>query len=243
MKQLLLMVVAAIAGIIALFLAAPSVYQRMELVAAGYAVRGVDVSHHQGEIDWRTLRDNGVLFAYIKATEGASSRDSRFAENWRRSREAGIPHGAYHFFSMCVSGAKQAANFMAITPVEADGLPHALDVEQMEPCPKGRRLANPAAEMYTFLNLVEKRYGRRPLIYTNWEFHEAHLKGRLQNERFWLASLSHPPSFRREQWTLWQYHQDGRRRGVNGPVDLNAFKGSRAEFEKFASLLMSVSSR
>jgi lysozyme len=222
-------------GVIVLILAAPSLYERFELAAMGYAVKGVDVSHHQGEIDWRALRASGVRFADIKATEGVRFRDPRFAENWRRSREAGIPRGAYHYFSMCLPGAKQAANFIAATPVEAGSLPHALDVEQMEPCPRGKRVANPAAEITAFLNAVEKRFGRRPLIYTNRDFHQAHLEGRLQNERFWLASLNHLPSFRSQHWTLWQYHQDGRRRGVDGPVDLNAFNGSRAEFEKFAS--------
>lgn len=223
-------------GAVAVYLASPWLYERFELVASGYVVKGVDVSHHQGEIDWQALRAGGVRFAYIKATEGTHFRDPRFAENWRRSREAGIPRGAYHFFSMCMSGAKQAANFIAVTPIEDQTLPHALDVEQMEPCPRGKRLANPAAEIARFLDVVEKRFGRRPLVYTNHEFHEAYLKGHLPNERFWLASLNHLPAFRREQWTLWQYHQDGRRRGVSGPVDLNAFNGSRAEFEKFASL-------
>ena len=67
----------------------PRLYRHFELAAIGYEVKGVDVSHHQGGIDWRALRASGVRFAYIKATEGAHFRDPRFAENWRRSGEAG----------------------------------------------------------------------------------------------------------------------------------------------------------
>jgi len=118
-------------------------YQDFELAARRYAIRGVDVSYYQGEIDWRTLRRSGVRFAYIKATEGTSLRDPRFAENWQRSHDAGMVRGAYHFFSICKSGAVQAANFIAAIPASTGSLPNALDAEQMEPCPKGRRIAHP----------------------------------------------------------------------------------------------------
>ena len=84
----------------ALIVAEPWLYRNFELSAARYSVKGVDVSHYQGEIDWRALRQNGVRFAYIKATEGASLRDPRFTENWRRSHDAGMVRGAYHYFSL-----------------------------------------------------------------------------------------------------------------------------------------------
>ena len=224
----------------ALILTAPWLYGHFELAAAGYAVKGVDVSHHQGEIDWQALRASGVAFAYIKATEGAHFRDPRFDGNWRRSREAGILRGAYHFFSVCKPGAEQAANFIAATPVEAQSLPHALDAEQMEACPDGERVADPVAEILAFLDMAEKRFGRRPLLYTTREFHDAYFSGgeakeRLANERFWLRSLHWRPRFGNGAWALWQYHNRGRRPGIDGPVDLNAFNGSVAGFEKFAS--------
>ena len=115
-------------------------------------------------------------------------------------------------------------------------MPHALDAEQTGACRSGKLVSDPAAEIKVFLDVTEKRYGRRPLIYTTREFHETYLKGRLQTERFWLRSLHRTPRFRSDQWTLWQYHHRGRRPGVEGPVDLNAFNGSRDEFESFAAL-------
>ncbi len=220
---------------------APRLYAHFELAAWGYAVKGVDVSHYQGEIDWQALRAGGVRFAYIKATEGARFRDPRFAENWRRSGEAGIPRGAYHFFSMCKPGAEQAANFIAAIPDGDRSLPHALDAEQMEACSNGQPVADPVAEMQAFLDAVERRFGRRPLVYATREFHDTYflshgrLKDRLGNERFWLRSLHWEPRFGGTPWTLWQYHNRGRRPGIAGAVDLNAFNGSAAEFEKFAS--------
>ena len=234
--RLLLLAALAVA---ALIFAAPWLYQDFELAARRYAVKGVDVSHYQGEIDWRALRHSGVRFAYIKATEGASLRDPRFAENWQRSYDAGMMRGAYHYFSLCKSGAAQAANFIAAIPAGAGSLPHALDVEQMERCPNGQRIAHPLAEIGAFLDAAEKHFGQRPLVYTTREFYEAYFRNgwsaeQLGKERFWLRSLYRTPGYGR--WILWQYHNRGRRDGIHGPVDLNAFNGSVEEFETFAAL-------
>ncbi|WP_411196785.1 GH25 family lysozyme, partial [Rhizobium sp.] len=65
------------------------------------AVHGVDVSRWQGEIDWETLRQQGANFVYIKATDGGDHLDPMFKKNWRRAKEAGLKHGAYHFFYWC----------------------------------------------------------------------------------------------------------------------------------------------
>jgi hypothetical protein len=76
-------------------------------------VIGVDVSNHQGEIDWSALAGSNVAFAYIKATEGGDFRDRRFQLNWDGAKRAGLARGAYHFFTQCRSGAEQARNFIA----------------------------------------------------------------------------------------------------------------------------------
>lgn len=68
----------------------------------GYEIHGIDISHHQGEIDWEVLRNNGMIdkypvrFVMIKATEGASNLDRRFKENFHQAREYGFVRGAYH---------------------------------------------------------------------------------------------------------------------------------------------------
>ena len=76
----------------------------------------MDVSHHQAEIDWTELKGRAVQFAYIKASEGATSRDPRFASNWKAALAAGVTPGAYHFFTLCKPGAQQARNFLAALP-------------------------------------------------------------------------------------------------------------------------------
>src|SRR5262249_30419769 len=62
-----------------------------------FPVLGIDVSHHQGPIDWPQVAVAGVGFAYIKATEGKDLSDPMFRVHWRAADAAGIPRGAYHF--------------------------------------------------------------------------------------------------------------------------------------------------
>lgn len=197
-------------------------------------VQGVDVSWHQGPIDWRALAADDVAFAYIKATEGVDYADPRFAANWEGAAAAGLHRGAYHFFTLCKPGAQQAANFIAIVPRAAGAMPAALDLEHMGPCRDGPTMTDIIGEARTFLDLVQTHYGTRPLIYTTREFHDAHLR-ELRGERFWIRSIAASPNFREWDWVIWQHHNRGHKRGVSGPVDLNAFRGDAAALAEFAS--------
>lgn len=200
--------------------------------ASRYA-QGVDVSWHQGPIDWRTLAADDVAFAYIKASEGADHVDPRFEINWREAHAAGLRVGAYHFFTLCQPGARQAANFIAVVPRRDGALPAALDLEHMGPCRRGPTMTDIVAETRAFLDRVEAHYGVRPIIYTTREFHDAHLAG-VAGERFWIRSLGVEPRFRQRDWIIWQHHNRGHKRGVSGPIDLNAFRGDAAALARLA---------
>jgi lysozyme len=222
------------AAILALaYIAAPHIYPRLELAPLWHEVIGVDVSNHQGVIDWPALAASGVGFAYIKATEGGDFRDKSFARNWAEAARAGIPRGAYHFASLC-SAADEARNFIETVPKDPEALPPVVDVEQIGKCTATLEPADNIAMLRQFLDTLEKHYGRRPLIYTTPEFDSSMLAGLLAGERFWVRSLVLPPRFRRDQWIIWQYHNRGRRPGVKGDLDLNAFRGTRRDFEAFA---------
>jgi lysozyme len=209
----------AIAGMLGALIA----YSDLEIAHLWYDVTGVDVSNHQGDIDWDQLANGKVAFVYMKATEGGDFRDRRFKQNWEGAKNAGLPRGAYHFFTQCRKGAEQAKNFIEVVPREAGALPPAVDLEHMGDCRSGPQLPN----------VMEVHYGRRPVIYTNDEFDTAYLQGQLANETFWLRSLHARPRFRKDQWVIWQYHDSGKRPGITGPVDLNAFRGSRRDFVDF----------
>jgi lysozyme len=193
-----------------------------------HSVRGIDASHHQGAIDWPKVAKDDVAFAYLKASEGGDHRDRRFAEHWRAARAAGIDVGAYHFFTLCRSGAAQAKNFIAVVPVERDALPPAVDLEFGGNC--GRRPEGPALrrEIDDFLAAVERAYGKSAVLYLTPEFLEAY-RAHLPPRALWRRSLLRVPDDS-APWHLWQYHNRGRVRGIRGPVDLNVFVSGRAEY-------------
>jgi len=198
-------------------------YPYLETAPLEYDVVGIDVSHHQGRIDWPAVARSGVRFAYLKATEGGDFVDSSFARNWAEARAAGLAVGAYHFYRRCKGGSVQAENFLNTFPPDRDQLPPVIDVEQMDPCADAD--FDPAVEISVFLDVVQARTGCRPILYVTGEFDAAFLRGKLESEAFWVRSLFLPPPFRRSTWLFWQYHHDGRRPGIVGPVDLNVFRG------------------
>jgi lysozyme len=200
-----------------------------------HGTKGIDVSHHQGKIDWTGLKKSDVSFAYIKATEGGTYLDPEFSGNWKAARDEGLAVGAYHFFTQCKSGEEQAKNFLAHLPTDPDQLLPVLDAEQTDPCTdKGAPAQfDMAKEISAFLDKVEAGAGCRPIIYTDGDFDANYLQGKFSNEKSWLRSLVMPPSFRSERWIYWQYDDKGQRPGINTAVDLNVFRGSPGAFEDF----------
>lgn len=199
-----------------------------------YPVRGIDVSHHQGVIDWAKVAGDDVAFAYLKATEGGDFRDRAFARNWREARDAGIAVGAYHFFTFCRPGADQAANFLAVVPVEADAPPPVVDLEFGGNCGRTLDGATMRRELDAFLAPVERAYGKLALLYVTPEFLDAYSK-QLPARALWRRSILRKPDAA-ASWQVWQYHNRGRVDGIAGPVDLNVFADDADAFVRWRAL-------
>jgi lysozyme len=189
-----------------------------------YPLQGVDVSHHQGEIHWPSVRAEGAEFAYIKATEGADHRDTRFAENWRQSRAAGLRHGAYHFYTLCRLAADQATNFIATVPREADALPPAVDLEFGGNCAARPSRDVLIGELNTFLDMVESHAGKPAILYVTAEFEDSYAISRGLQRTLWLRRLFLPPNYGERPWVMWQASSIRRIEGVEGPVDWNVVR-------------------
>jgi lysozyme len=200
-----------------------------------YPVWGVDVSRHQGVIDWPTVRGDGVAFAFIKATEGATHQDTRFEENWDGAGEAGIARGAYHFFTFCARGAEQAENFLGrVTPLVAE-LPPAVDVEFAGNCQGWGSVAEIRDELATYLAMVEERLGRKPVVYYTRKAAKTILEERHRGYPLWPRSIVGAPDVALlGPWTFWQYADNARIPGVRGAVDLDVFRDGRGDFEVLA---------
>ena len=185
-----------------------------------YPDQGIDVSHHQGAIEWSSLPTQGVDFAYIKATEGGDYRDDRFAANWAGAARAGVPRGAYHFFTLCRSGAEQAANFIAAVP-KGPMLAPAVDLEFGGNCARPMPADRVMAELRTFNTRVEAHFGTRVVLYLTREFDQAYRVSARIRRPLWLRSIIRAPDWSPRPWALWQVSNFRRLDGITGRVDWN----------------------
>ena len=201
-----------------------------------WEVFGVDVSVYQGEVDWAVLAGQGVDFAFIKATEGSSLQDVRFAENWTNAQAAGVRVGAYHFFSYDSPGETQADNFIDAVPVTPGALPPVVDIEFY-----GSYLEEPASRetaraiLDPLLERLEDYYGVKPILYCTYRAYRLYLSGGAYADYpLWISSPRVAPLL--HDWTFWQYSHTARLEGYDGhqdKIDLNVFRGTREEFETF----------
>lgn len=201
-----------------------------------YPVWGVDVSHHQGKVNWQKIKQEGFDFAFIKATEGGDFVDHRFNENWKLSKEAGVFRGAYHFFTFCRPGADQAANFLQNVPTEGDALPIVLDLEFGGNCKKIPDHESLFIEVNSFLNAIKEKFPKIPILYVTQEFYEYYMSQRIEKfprHHLWLRDIfSEPKQSSCVEWRIWQFSNRGRVQGINSFVDLNVFCGDKDEFMK-----------
>ncbi|MGH0029279.1 MAG: GH25 family lysozyme [Myxococcota bacterium] len=190
-----------------------------------FKLLGIDVSHHQGEIDWEAVATSGVSFAYIKSTEGGDFVDPRFAANWSASAQAGVPRGAYHFFTFCTPGRAQAENFVRVARPTSKALHPVADVEFVGNCKGFTDLKVVRDELAVFLSLVEEAWGRTPILYLTPDSLERVIGSELTGYPVWIRSVftePAPDAFRR--WLLWQFSDNARLPGIDGPVDRNALR-------------------
>ncbi|MDO4393287.1 MAG: GH25 family lysozyme [Bacillota bacterium] len=205
-----------------------------------YPVKGIDVSKHQGEIDWEGIAEQGFEFAYIKATEGTTHVDSRFEYNWKNARKHVFRVGAYHFLSYDSPGDTQAANFMKTVPRRWNTLPPVVDVEFYGDYRK--RGQHPSKEkMYTILDVIleklENGYGKKPVIYTNKFIYQTYISGRYDDYDIWISDHSIPDSLSDgRMWTFCQYTFTGKSKYVsngNKSFDADIFYGSKYKLRHY----------
>jgi len=228
------MALLAIVGIVGLYYAYTKGYIRMNYPSfEQYPVQGIDVSHHQQNIDWQKLDRQVVQFAFIKATEGGNHKDSLFQHNWREAIRHNIPVGAYHFFTFCKDGDEQARNYIHYVPKDSIDLPPIIDLEYGGNCQEANRKEDIIAEIAKYFEIIENHYQRKVLIYTTNEFYKNYLIDQFPDNPIWIRNIVTKPNLPDgRDWLFWQYTNKGNIEGISTLVDLNAFVGSRKEFEK-----------
>jgi lysozyme len=199
-----------------------------------YAIHGIDVSRYQHNIDWKAVKDMEdkkvkIGFAFIKATEGLGRVDNGFRKNWFKAKEAKMARGAYHFFICSKSGKAQAENFIETVRMSKGDLPPVLDIETTN----GASAADIQQRAGDWLQMVEKHYKVKPIIYSNVDFYENFLQGKFDDYPLWVAHyyVKEKPGMKRN-WILWQHNEKGRVNGIDAFVDFNVFNGDSAAFKK-----------
>ncbi len=218
-------------------------------------IYGIDISRHQHEIgrrrygiNWRQVRITSlgrkhntegltypVSFVYIKSTEGTTIRNRYFLKDYMDARNQDIRVGAYHFFSLRTSAVDQANYFVNHTLIRETDFPPVLDVEpsdaQITQIGGGEEMLKRVRQ---WLQLVERRTGKRPILYINQMFVNKYLKNAddiKQRYNVWIARYGeYKPDIK---LVYWQLTPEGRVDGIKGPVDINVFNGFQGQFDDF----------
>ncbi len=208
--------------------------------AEKYDVKGVDVSSYQGEIDWGALAEQGISFAFIKATEGSRYVDRYFDKNIKGAREAHLRAGAYHFLSYDSSGLEQAENFISAVPDYPEMLPPVVDVEFY-----GDYEKNPPDKAETdrilseLLGELSEHYGKKPIIYTTRRAYLLYISGKYEDCDIWICDTVKKPTLPDgREWIFWQYSHTEKLRGYNGAeehIDMNVYSGDYASFLRYGT--------
>ncbi len=198
-----------------------------QLISPDY-VFGIDVSHHQGNIQWDKVSQSHhpIDFVFVRATVGKST-DRKFHYNWREVYNYGYTRGAYHYFQPMFSGKEQFQKFAKEVILKKGDLPPVLDIEY-----KGSKsAASYRKEVLIWLKLAEKHYNIKPIIYTGYSFYQQYLKGYINNYPLWIANYSGKQKLQQCKWTFHQLTDKVSISGIKGYVDGNDFKGSLDDLE------------
>lgn len=223
-------------------------------------IYGIDISRYQHgkgkkkyPIVWNRLRiahlgnnqknasgavDYPVSFIFIKSTESTSIRNPYYAQDYLRACQAGIPIGAYHFFSCKTTGSAQAQYFIMNTLFRKGDLPPVLDLEPSRS--QIEAMGGPEAlfrNVRVWLQAVERRAGVKPILYVSQTFVNRYLSQApdLKHDyQVWIARYSEfKPDVR---LAVWQLSPNGRVNGIHGEVDINVFNGYHTQWEEFLEM-------
>lgn len=185
-------------------------------------LQGIDVSHYQGNINWRQVARSGeVSYVYIKATEGEKLVDNTYRQNLWGARKAGLRVGVYHFYRPTVGVQAQFLNFTQNVDLREMDLIPIIDIEHRgkESLPVFR------SKLKQFLDKVERHYGVRPILYTSRDFYNKYLAGPFTGYKYMIARYHTevPQLCDNAAFVLWQYSATGSVPGIRHHVDRSCF--------------------
>lgn len=190
---------------------------------------GFDISHYQNkeDIQWDSLSIGNktipLEFVLMRATMGNKNADKHFDEFWVQAKKNGLIRGAYHFYRADEDPIIQANNFLANVKLESGDLPPVLDIEKI---PKRKTNKKLIEDLKIWCKIIEDTYGTKPIIYTYYHYYKDFLRGELSDYPLWLANYNDVPTpSPNDDWSFWQFTENGIVYGINTKVDLNIYNG------------------
>ncbi|VWL85741.1 GH25 family lysozyme [Oceanivirga miroungae] len=191
-----------------------------DILASKYAIKGLDISHHQDRINWDKVNKK-YKFILIKATEGSNFLDKDYFYNINRARMNGFYVGSYHYFTTKSSGKDQALWYISNVGKTKNTFAPIIDVELSKSDDKNSVLK----QVKEFIYYIEKFYERKVIIYTNYYTYKKYIKNELKENKLWIRDIKYYPEIEEDnRWIIWQYSNRGRVSGIKGFTDKNALR-------------------
>lgn len=184
---------------------------------------GIDVSHHQGVIDWKKVKEKApsLQFVYIKLSEGATYTDPRGIKNAEGAKKNGFLIGGYHYFRLTSGVREQFEHFSCLLDRINPDLVPMVDVERSD----GKARSELQDSLSLFLALLEKRYHKAPMIYGTNASYNGYCAPAFNDYPLYLGRYGRerPIITGEGHYTIWQYSESGVIEGIEKQVDFCRF--------------------
>lgn len=199
-----------------------------------FPIRGIDVSYHQGAIDWMRVKGQGIRFAYLEASDGGDWRDPLYAKNTHAAHAAGLRVGAYHHFNLCEPAGRQAQNFLAAAPAEDLSLPPAIDLRYIGNCDRRPTRSEFAYQLQTYLRVLAGHIKVAPVLFVSRSFYRDYLSNTpFAAGPLWVREIMGLPHWAdKAKVEFHQFAVNMRLKGISGPVNMEVFLGTPADFAR-----------
>ncbi|PAK99909.1 lysozyme [Lentilactobacillus parakefiri] len=160
-----------------------------------YPIRGVTIDQSNGYIDFESLKNKGISFVYLKATQGAAFTDDSFESNFQRSQGSQLPIGVYHYFSFTSSPVAQFKNFVRQVKDNTGSLPICIQIQYYGTFDQSTVHWQTARKEVSQLSHLLRQYYKRPVVISTTQQIIRHLKLKANDKtQFWLTDgqIGHP---------------------------------------------------
>lgn len=204
----------------------------LKVCAGATTLKGVDVSEHNGTVNWSKFKASGQAFAIARVSDGINYPDTQFAANWAGIKAQGLVRGAYQYFRPGQDPLAQAELMISrIGTLGPGDLPPVIDVETAD----GKSGATVVKNVRIWIDRVKSKTGVEPIIYAAQGFWDTlPSTAQFAGNKLWVAnygqSCPHLPQTW-TKWSFWQSSESGTAPGVSGDVDINVFNGTLTDLK------------